>query len=155
VLGTPTYMSPEQARGQPVDKRTDIWAFGCVVYEMLTGHPAFARDTVSDTIAAILEREPDWTPWPADAPAAIRNVVARCLEKTQKRRLRDIGDFRALVDDVGAAVHGTREQPSAIRTQTRWWVAGAAVALLAASVAALYLRSPSSPASSSIETPRR
>ena len=69
ILGTAAYMSPEQARGQAVDKRTDIWAFGCVLYEMLTGHAAFPGETVSDTIAAILEREPDWAALPADNAA--------------------------------------------------------------------------------------
>ena len=81
VLGTPAYMSPEQARGQSLDRRTDIWSFGCVLYEMLTGRPAFAGDTISDTLAAILEREPDRTMLPADTPVPIRRLLRRCLEK--------------------------------------------------------------------------
>src|SRR5262249_16770999 len=81
ILGTAAYMSPEQARGQAVDKRTDIWAFGCVLYEMLTGHPAFVRSTLTDTLAAVVGSEPDWVPWPATAPQHLRRLVGRCLEK--------------------------------------------------------------------------
>ena len=84
ILGTAAYMSPEQARGLPVDKRTDIWAFGCVLYEMLTGRVAFAGDTVSDSIAKILEREPDWSALPAATPVAIRRVLLRCLDEGSK-----------------------------------------------------------------------
>ena len=80
-------MSPEQARGKPVDKRTDIWAFGCVLYEMLTGRKAFDGETVSDTIAAILEREPDWRALPAATPTSVRHLLRRCLEKDSSRRL--------------------------------------------------------------------
>src|SRR5262245_17377969 len=92
LLGTAPYMSPEQARGKPVDKRSDIWAFGCVLYEMLAGRRAFDGDTMSDAIAAILEREPDWTKLPAQTPPAVRGLLERCLQKDPKRRLRDIGD---------------------------------------------------------------
>ena len=84
ILGTPAYMSPEQARGKPLDRRTDIWSFGCVLYEMLTGRAPFAGDTISDTIAAILEREPDRTMLPADTPLPIRRLLRRCLEKDRK-----------------------------------------------------------------------
>jgi len=90
ILGTAAYMSPEQARGKPVDKRTDIWAFGCVLYEMLTGRATFAGDTVSDTIAAILEREPDWRALPADTPPSVRRLLQRCLDKDRTRRLHGI-----------------------------------------------------------------
>src|SRR5262249_54435430 len=100
ILGTAAYMSPEQARGQAVDKRTDIWAFGCVLYEMLTGRAPFAAATVSDTLAGILDREPDWTCLPADTPSKIGHVLARCLEKEPKRRLRDIADVRFELEDV-------------------------------------------------------
>ena len=92
ILGTAAYMSPEQARGQTVDKRADVWAFGCVLYEMLTGRAAFAGDTVSDTIVRILERQPDWSALPADTPPALRRVLTRCLVKDARKRLRDIGD---------------------------------------------------------------
>jgi len=94
ILGTAAYMSPEQARGQPVDKRADIWAFGCVLYEMLTGRLAFPGQTVSDVIAAILEREPDWSVLPTATPPAVRELLRRCFEKDPKQRLRDIGDAR-------------------------------------------------------------
>lgn len=100
ILGTAPYMSPEQARGQPVDKRTDIWAFGCVLYEMLTGHAAFPGHTISDTIAAILEREPDWQALPESLPRSVRRVLQRCLDKDAKRRLRDIGDARSDLEDA-------------------------------------------------------
>ena len=108
ILGTAPYMSPEQARGLAVDKRTDIWAFGCVLYEMLTGHAAFARQTVSDTIAAILEREPDWRALPAGIPPTIDHLLRRCLEKNLKRRLRDVGDARTDLDLVTANVVARR-----------------------------------------------
>ncbi len=92
VLGTAAYMSPEQARGLAVDKRTDIWAFGCVLYEMLTGRRAFHGATVTDILAAILERDPDWNALPATTPPHVHALLARCLEKNAKQRLRDIGD---------------------------------------------------------------
>jgi serine/threonine protein kinase/Tol biopolymer transport system component len=99
VLGTAAYMSPEQARGKPVDKRTDIWAFGCVLYQMLTGRKPFAGDTASDTMVAILDREPDWSALPETTPPTIRRLLKRCLEKDPKRRLRDIGDAQFDLDD--------------------------------------------------------
>ena len=83
ILGTAAYMSPEQARGKAVDKRTDIWAFGCVLYEMLTGKVVFPGETVSDTIAAVLDREPNWAALPATTPTNIRRLLERCLEKDQ------------------------------------------------------------------------
>jgi eukaryotic-like serine/threonine-protein kinase len=104
ILGTAAYMSPEQARAQSVDKRTDIWAFGCVLYEMLTGRPAFARETISDTIAAILGREPDWSLLPIATPATVARLLRRCLDKDVKRRLRDIGEARVEIEDARAPV---------------------------------------------------
>jgi serine/threonine protein kinase len=100
IAGTVGYMSPEQARGKVVDKRTDIWAFGCVLFEMLSGRMAFDGATVTDTIAAILERDPDWSALPADTPRAVRRLVQRCLEKDPKQRLRDIGDARAEIERI-------------------------------------------------------
>jgi hypothetical protein len=99
ILGTPAFMSPEQARGEPTDKRTDIWAFGCVLYQMLTGRSAFGRNSTIDTLAAIVEGEPDLTALPLNTPAGIRRLIARCLEKDPKRRLRDIGDAFPLLDE--------------------------------------------------------
>src|SRR5437667_8126683 len=102
ILGTAAYMSPEQARGHAVDKRTDIWAFGCILYEMLTGRAAFARDTVTDTLAAIVEREPNWTALPAATPASVTRLLRRCLEKDAKQRLHDIADARIELGDAFA-----------------------------------------------------
>lgn len=92
IIGTPAYMSPEQARGQLTDKRCDIWSFGCVLYEMLTGKVPFERETVSDTLASILEREPDWHALPQATPANIQVLLRRCLEKDPHQRLQHIGD---------------------------------------------------------------
>ena len=104
ILGTATYMSPEQARGKPVDKRTDLWAFGCVLYEMLTGRPAFTGETISDTIARILQRDPDWQALPAATPPGVTRLLQRCLSKDLKRRLHDIADARIEIEDaVGVA----------------------------------------------------
>jgi Tol biopolymer transport system component len=100
ILGTTAYMSPEQARGKAVDERTDIWAFGCVLYQMLTGRAAFAGDTVSDTIAAILDREPDWRLLPSGTPASLTRLLQRCLEKDLGRRLHDIADVRIEIDEA-------------------------------------------------------
>jgi serine/threonine protein kinase len=100
LLGTPAYMSPEQARGLTVDKRTDIWAFGCLLYELLTGRPAFGGDTASDSLVAVLEREPDMAALPAGTPTAVRSLLRHCLEKDPKRRLRDIADAGLAIDDA-------------------------------------------------------
>ena len=100
ILGTAAYMSPEQTRGQAIDKRTDIWAFGCVLFEMLTGRAVFARQTLSDTIAAILEHAPDWSLLPGDTPGSVRRLLQRCLEKNQSRRTRDIGDVQLELDEL-------------------------------------------------------
>jgi len=128
VIGTPAYMSPEQARGLPVDKRTDIWAFGCVLYEMLTGEAAFAAATVSDTIAAVLGRDPDWRALPAGVAPPVRRLLERCLERDPKRRQRDIADARHDLDAASVAVDA-----AAATTRRRWVAAGAiAAAALAA-----------------------
>ena len=92
LLGTPTYMAPEQARGKPIDRRVDVWAFGCVLFECLTARRAFEGETVSDVMAAVLQAEPDWSRLPADTPAHVRALLARCLEKDARRRQRDMGD---------------------------------------------------------------
>ncbi|HEX2341092.1 MAG TPA: protein kinase [Vicinamibacterales bacterium] len=100
VFGTCAYMSPEQARGLPVDKRTDIWAFGCLLFEILTGRRAFDGATVSETVAAVLEREPDWAVLPNATPHTVRRLLRRCLEKDPHRRLHDIADARIEIDDA-------------------------------------------------------
>lgn len=99
VFGTGPYMSPEQARGVSADKRTDIWAFGCLLYELLTGQPAFRGATAQDVLAAILEREPDWSALPKATPPGVQRLLRRCLEKDLRRRMRDIGDVRAELED--------------------------------------------------------
>ena len=105
VVGTGAYMSPEQARGQAVDARTDIWAFGCVLYEMLAGRAPFARTTLSDTIAAVIEREPDWRPLPSATPDNVRRLLRRCLQKDSGRRLADMRDARLELDDEPGDEH--------------------------------------------------
>jgi serine/threonine-protein kinase len=100
ILGTLAYMSPEQARGEQADKRADIWAFGCVVYELLTGRRAFPGSSAADIVAAILTTEPDWSAVPASTPVPVRRLLARCLEKDPKRRLRDIGNVPIDLDDA-------------------------------------------------------
>ena len=137
ILGTAAYMSPEQARGQAVDKRTDIWAFGCVLYEMLTGHAAFPGETVSDTIAAILGREPDWAALPATTPPMVARLLQRGLEKDPKRRLRDIADARAELDDAlegGKAPAMVAGRPTVVSAHSQWsrWAAIILIALASA-----------------------
>ena len=114
IFGTAAYMSPEQARGHNVDKRADIWAFGCVLFEMLTGRVAFAGETASDTIAKILEREPDWSALPAATPARIRQLLLRCLAKDPKQRLRDIGDVRIEMDSADDALPSVSDETMAL-----------------------------------------
>ena len=94
IMGTAAYMSPEQARGRAVDKRSDIWAFGCVLFEMLTGTRAFEGDDVSETLASVLAREPDWNRLPSDVPAVVAIYLRRCLQKNPKARIADVQDLR-------------------------------------------------------------
>jgi Tol biopolymer transport system component len=129
ILGTAAYMSPEQARGQPVDKRTDIWAFGCVLFEMLTGRGPFARATMSDTLAAILEAEPAWHLLPAATPPHVRRLLERCLAKDVKRRIRDIADARIELERP-VTQRGLTTPPTSRRLA--WWVASAAVVIAGA-----------------------
>jgi serine/threonine protein kinase/Tol biopolymer transport system component len=100
ILGTAAYMSPEQAKGRPADKRSDIWAFGCVLYEMLSGERAFEGEDVSDTLANVLKREPDWSRLPADVPALIRGLLRLCLNKEVRRRRQSAGDVRIDIEQV-------------------------------------------------------
>ncbi len=102
ILGTAAYMSPEQARGKPVDRRTDIWAFGCVLYECLTGKQTFEGETVSDLIASILKGEIDWSALPAETPLRVREMLRRCLERDPRQRLRDIGEARLILEQPHA-----------------------------------------------------
>ena len=138
ILGTTGYMSPEQSRGHAVDKRTDIWAFGCVFYEMLTGRAAFAGETISDTVAAVLKQEPDWQPLPADTPPGVRSLLRRCLKKDPVDRLHDIADARIEIQEAIAEPPATTPTGPPRRAAARWtrmipWVVAAgavAVALL-------------------------
>jgi eukaryotic-like serine/threonine-protein kinase len=138
ILGTAAYMSPEQARGQPIDKRTDIWAFGCVLYEMLAGRPAFARATVSDTLAAVLGHEPDWSAAP-EMPLHVHRVLRRCLTKDVKQRLRDVGDARADLEEASLSVPAMSAQPIP-RLRMRAWHIVLLVAVALAAIAAAYVR---------------
>ena len=137
ILGTAPYMSPEQVRGRMVDKRTDIWAFGCVLYEMLTGRKAFWGDTVSDAISAILGREPDWSAVPEATPPRIHHLLRRCLEKDPKHRLHDIADARIEVVDAlrdpieGGIPSGATTARRPIGRQTVWGLAAVAVSVVA------------------------
>ncbi len=131
VLGTAAYMSPEQARGRPVDKRTDIWSFGCVLFECLTGRRVFAGETSSDLVAHILKTEPDWSRLPAATPARVRALLERCLRKDARERLRDIGEARILL----AAPSQPEDSAAPPRTRSGgvpWWFAAAAVLAVAA-----------------------
>jgi len=100
LMGTPPYMAPEQIRGEEADKRADIWAFGCVVYETLTGRGAFVRETVADTLVAVLETEPDWGALPSATPGEVRSLLGRCLRKDPNRRLHDVADARIEVEEA-------------------------------------------------------
>ena len=141
VIGTPAYMSPEQARGLTVDKRTDIWAFGCVLYEMLTGRVAFKGETISDSIARILEREPDWSVLPPATPAPIRRLLIRCLTKDPKKRLRDIGDVRIELDTLDEVLPGAAPPVAPTRgMRPATWLPWIALVLVAAAVGTRELR---------------
>src|SRR5881296_1466958 len=143
ILGTAAYMSPEQARGKPVDKRTDIWSFGCVLYETLTGCQAFAAETVSDTIANVLQHEPDWDAVPAATPRNIQVLLRRCLQKDRDQRLHDIADARIEIDET-LRRSAEREGPAASAPLAgRRWILGAAAlgcTLLGALIAWLAIR---------------
>ncbi len=113
ILGTAAYLSPEQARGKPVDRRTDIWAFGCILYECLTGKMAFEGETVSDLIAKILERDVDWSRLPKGTPPTLHTLLQRCLEKNPRNRLRDIGDARLTLEEIRAGGAAVAAEPGA------------------------------------------
>ena len=145
ILGTAAYMSPEQAKGRPADRRSDVWAFGCVLYEMLTGKRAFDGDDVSDTFASVLKSQPDWTALPKDTPAAIRRLLRRSLEKDPRRRLSDIADARLEIDEAQAlaGADASPETPPGVTTRVQralpWAIAGT---LTIALISAIVLWSP-------------
>jgi eukaryotic-like serine/threonine-protein kinase len=143
ILGTAAYMSPEQARGKAVDKRADIWAFGAVLYEMLTAHRLFTGETASDVLAAVLTREPDWTLLPPSTPTGVRRVLARCLERDPRKRLRDIGDARA---DLTPMQESAGTPPAARRSIAFSLLSGLTVVSLLLAGWALWGRSPAASA---------
>ena len=157
VLGTPAYMSPEQARGQTVDHRTDVWAFGCVLYEMLTGRPPFEGDTMSDTFVSILERDPDWVALPAATPASIRRLLERCLRKDARKRLHDIADALIELDEAELGSQSPNASTDQILTARRRrerlvWITGAllvAAVLTAGTLQYLHRRTPQAAGDSS------
>jgi len=131
ILGTAAYMSPEQARGKEVDKRADIWAFGVVLYEMVTGRQLFEGETVSDMLAAVLRKEPDWE----QVPVQVRRLLKRCLEKDPKRRLRDIGDLWELLDKAPQSTATSRS-----RLEYLGWIAAAVLAIIALGISFAHFR---------------
>jgi len=147
IVGTAAYMSPEQARGLPVDRRTDVWAFGACLYEALSGRRAFAGATLTDVLARVLEREPDWDALPMDLPPAVRLLVQRCLRKDRNERLRDVADARLQLEDSLEAARGRtpamgdERAPVAARARRRLVVSTAGLALMAAALAAVVWRS--------------
>ena len=145
ILGTAVYMSPEQARGRALDRRTDVWSFGCVLFEMLTGAAPFSGPTVSDIVAAILKTEPDWKALPADTPQSIERLLKRCLVKDQTQRLRDIGDAQFEIADAlaGTPAEGPGAKSRASKLKgLAWPMAAVALSLLTFLVTRSYVASP-------------
>ncbi|MGA7961971.1 MAG: protein kinase [Candidatus Acidiferrales bacterium] len=150
ILGTPAYMSPEQVRGKSVDKRADIWAFGCVLCEMLSGHRTFDGESISEVLAAVLTKEPDWASLPQTTPPAIQRLLRRCLMKDPKQRLRDIGDARITIEEVqsgaeapqSAAQFSAAQSSAAPQEKTSWRRAApralAAIVILLAALASFW-----------------
>jgi eukaryotic-like serine/threonine-protein kinase len=136
ILGTLAYMSPEQARGRPIDLRGDIWAFGCVLYELLTGHMAFPGETASDTVASVLKNDPNWSLLPADTPQDLQRLLRRCLAKHLKDRLHHADDLRILLEEVAASLHAVPQTVNAKRPSrvTTVWASISGLLLLTAAV---------------------
>ena len=135
ILGTAAYMSPEQARGKAVDTRTDIWAFGCVLYEMLTGRRAFDGEGVSATLARVLEREPDWARLPATLSPALRTYLARCLQKDPRQRVQAIGDVRLALEGAFEAPVSPAAAPVAVTGWRRAALIGVAAVIVGGAIA--------------------
>jgi len=135
ILGTPAYMSPEQATGQTVDGSTDVWAFGCVLFEMLTGRRAFPGDSTTEMIGAILGREPNWALLPKDMPESIRRLLRRCLEKDPRQRMHHIADARIELDDTLSSLAAT----TSVRARATWlgWAGISAAVVGALGIGAL------------------
>jgi serine/threonine protein kinase/Tol biopolymer transport system component len=139
ILGTAGYMSPEQARGKAVDKRADIWAFGCVLFEMLSGRRAFGGETVSDVVAAVLKTEPEWSMLPAATPVAIWRLLGRCLAKDPRERLHDIADARLELDEAQSGPPASADAAPPRRRERLAWIAALALVSLSAVVLAFLL----------------
>jgi serine/threonine protein kinase/Tol biopolymer transport system component len=148
ILGTAAYMSPEQARGRAVDRRTDIWSFGCVLYECLTGRQAFEGETVSDLVARILEREPDWSTLPAATPIRLRTLLQRCLAKDARERLRDIGEARIALDAVSKGEAISEAEANAMKQPRRSVMLPIGLVIVTALVSVIATRLVSRPPSS-------
>ncbi|HUF23500.1 MAG TPA: protein kinase [Vicinamibacterales bacterium] len=140
ILGTAAYMAPEQAKGKPVDKRADVWAFGAVLYEMLTGRRAFPGSDVSETLASVLARDADYSALPADTPASIRSLLRACLQKERRDRLRDIGDAGWHLDASAGPIAAPPAPVS--RARSLGWVAAALVLIAAAGIGIASWRTP-------------
>jgi eukaryotic-like serine/threonine-protein kinase len=155
ILGTAAYMSPEQARGRTVDRRTDMWALGCVLYEMLTGTQVFRGEDVTEILASVVKSEPDWNALPAKTPAPIRRLLRRCLEKDRKRRMESAADARLEIEEALAApaaeAAAAITAPRAASSRFAWIIAGAAV-LVAAGLGLVHFREASPPAPPEMRT---
>jgi Tol biopolymer transport system component len=144
ILGTAAYMSPEQARGRPVDRRADVWAFGVVLFEMLVGERPFKGETPSDILASVLKTDPDWSRLPADTPAGVRALLRRCLQRDPRRRLHDVADARLEIEEIlagGADAPSAGVSAPARAHHARWALAWVVTAALAAAGGALLSRS--------------
>jgi len=141
ILGTAAYMSPEQARGKDADRSSDIWAFGCVLYEMLTAHPTVEGETVGEILAGVFKAEPDWSRLPAETPEAVRRLLRRCLQKDRSRRLNSANAARIEIEEaLSPAPAVVSEQTARIRSRRLPWIAAAIATLAFASVTVLYVR---------------
>src|SRR5215472_4429836 len=138
LLGTAAYMSPEQAKAKPVDRRTDIWAFGCVLYEMLTGKMAFSGETVTDTLAAVVMKDPDWSQLPPKTPMRVRVLLQRCLQRDVRQRLQAMGDARISLEEVlSGAPEGTPSPAVGSPAKQWWWLASGIAVVIVAAAASL------------------
>jgi eukaryotic-like serine/threonine-protein kinase len=146
ILGTAAYMSPEQAKGRIADRRSDVWAFGCVLFEMLTGRRAFDGEDVSETLAAVLRADPDWSVLPAGLPPGIRTLIQRCLTRDRKARIPEMGTVRFLLDDALSAPPASAAPVSApVRGRDRIWMATTGIAVAAALAIAFWPEPPIPP----------
>jgi serine/threonine-protein kinase len=143
LLGTAAYMAPEQARGRPIDRRVDVWAFGCVLFEMLSGRHVFPGSDVTEVLATVLKSDPDWNALPPSTPPRIRAVLERCLQKDPKLRIRDIGDARLALDGAFETAAPAATHASVPASRPRWaWPAAAAAAAVMTAAATWYISRP-------------